>query len=69
MRKNHTGLGLTEPVQEVIQSEQDETLAQWSTCDGQDAIKFKCLIFTNLEPKKEVMIYAIPAHDSEGHFV
>jgi len=67
MRKNHTGLGVKESVPEVSQDDIDETLVEWATIDGgQDAIRFKCLIFTNNEPKIEVMVYAIPTRDSDG---
>jgi len=67
MRKNHTGLGVKESVPEVAQDDVDETLVEWAIIDGQDAIRFKCLIFTNNEPKIEVMVYAIPTRDqSDG---
>ncbi len=69
MRRNQTGLGLKESVPDLGFDEKDETLVQWVTMDGLDAIKFKCLIFTNQEPLMETMIYAIPARDSEGFFM
>ena len=69
MRRNNTGLGLKEAVPDLSFDQKDETLVQWATIDGRDAIKFKCLIFTNQEPRMEAMIYAIPARDSEGFFM
>ncbi len=69
MRKNHKGVEAKEPVEEISSGEKDETLVNWTTLDGIDALKFRCLIFTNQEPKREVMIYALPVRDKFGFFV